>query len=191
MPCLAGRDHAAWNALRGLAHSRVAQNDGGRLAALPESLGRTGPVWSHLLQHHWSAPDACCRWCCGPRRRGRQIQSESHGCWPCGDRRSLLAFRGYRLDVRLSACVSNERKIGTDAAEAGGEMGAPKTKDGMGMGPFVAIWAGLLCIVGIEVFLTYRHFSSIPTMHSKPAQMATKGPIPMPSFVFGAPISPP
>src|SRR5438034_6259336 len=29
--------------------------------------------------------------------------SESHECWPCGDRWSLLAFRGYRLDVRLSA----------------------------------------------------------------------------------------
>ncbi|OLB28511.1 MAG: hypothetical protein DMG42_29840 [Acidobacteria bacterium] len=39
-------------------------------------------------------------------------------------------------------------------------MGALKTKDGMSMGSFVAIWAGLLCIVGIEVFLTYRHFSS-------------------------------
>src|SRR5207244_13152833 len=39
-------------------------------------------------------------------------------------------------------------------------MGALKTKDGMSMGSFVAIWAGLLCIVGIDVFLTYRHFSS-------------------------------
>jgi heme/copper-type cytochrome/quinol oxidase subunit 4 len=28
-----------------------------------------------------------------------------------------------------------------------------------GMGSYVGVWIGLLCIVGVEVFLTYRGFS--------------------------------
>jgi cytochrome c oxidase subunit IV len=28
------------------------------------------------------------------------------------------------------------------------------------MKSYVAIWIGLLCIVGVEIFLTYRHFST-------------------------------
>jgi heme/copper-type cytochrome/quinol oxidase subunit 4 len=30
---------------------------------------------------------------------------------------------------------------------------------GPGMGSYVGVWIGLLCIVGVEVFLTYRGFS--------------------------------
>jgi cytochrome c oxidase subunit IV len=39
-------------------------------------------------------------------------------------------------------------------------MAATETKDAIGMKSYVAIWVGLLCIVGIEVFLTYRHLST-------------------------------
>jgi cytochrome c oxidase subunit IV len=38
-------------------------------------------------------------------------------------------------------------------------MNATET-DGLAMKSFVAIWVGLLCIVGIEIFLTYRHLST-------------------------------
>jgi cytochrome c oxidase subunit IV len=35
-----------------------------------------------------------------------------------------------------------------------------QTNAGPAMKSYVAIWIGLLCIVGVEVFLTYRHFST-------------------------------
>jgi heme/copper-type cytochrome/quinol oxidase subunit 4 len=38
-------------------------------------------------------------------------------------------------------------------------MAGTEAKGGMGMKSYWAIWIGLLCIVGIEVFLTYRHWS--------------------------------
>jgi heme/copper-type cytochrome/quinol oxidase subunit 4 len=34
------------------------------------------------------------------------------------------------------------------------------TKDGPGMKEYIAIWVGLLCIVGIETFLTTMHIST-------------------------------
>jgi cytochrome c oxidase subunit IV len=39
-------------------------------------------------------------------------------------------------------------------------MAAAQTKGAEGMKSYLTIWVGLLCIVGIEVFLTYRHLSS-------------------------------
>jgi cytochrome c oxidase subunit IV len=41
---------------------------------------------------------------------------------------------------------------------AGGDMAGSETNGALGMKSNVAIWIGLLCIVGIEVILTYRHF---------------------------------
>jgi cytochrome c oxidase subunit IV len=39
-------------------------------------------------------------------------------------------------------------------------MAATETKGTLGMKSYAAIYVGLLCIVGIEVFLTYRHLST-------------------------------
>jgi cytochrome c oxidase subunit IV len=39
-------------------------------------------------------------------------------------------------------------------------MAGTQTKGSLGMKSYLAIWVGLLCIVGIEVFLTYRHLST-------------------------------
>ena len=39
-------------------------------------------------------------------------------------------------------------------------MAATQPRNALGMKSYLAIWVGLLCIVGIEVFLTYRHLSS-------------------------------
>ena len=39
-------------------------------------------------------------------------------------------------------------------------MGDTQTNNDPGMKAYVGIWVGLLCIVGVEIFLTYRHFSS-------------------------------
>lgn len=39
-------------------------------------------------------------------------------------------------------------------------MTATETQQGLRMKSYAAIWFGLLCIVGMEVFLTYRHFSA-------------------------------
>jgi heme/copper-type cytochrome/quinol oxidase subunit 4 len=39
-------------------------------------------------------------------------------------------------------------------------MAATETKDALGMKSNVAICVGLLCIVGIEVLMTYRHLST-------------------------------
>jgi cytochrome c oxidase subunit IV len=39
-------------------------------------------------------------------------------------------------------------------------MSAAQTDNALGMKSYIGIWVGLLCIVGVEVFLTYRHFST-------------------------------
>lgn len=39
-------------------------------------------------------------------------------------------------------------------------MAATQTKDALGMKSNVAIYVGLLCIVGMEVVLTYQHLST-------------------------------
>jgi cytochrome c oxidase subunit IV len=36
-------------------------------------------------------------------------------------------------------------------------MTAEQSQQSLGMKSYVGVWAGLLCIVAIEVFLTYRH----------------------------------
>jgi cytochrome c oxidase subunit IV len=39
-------------------------------------------------------------------------------------------------------------------------MAATETKGALGMKSYAAIYVGLLCIVAIEVFVTYRHLST-------------------------------
>jgi cytochrome c oxidase subunit IV len=64
------------------------------------------------------------------------------------------------LDVRFSAAVPDERgALNPDSAGNGRNNGVDE-KENATLKPYVGIWIGLLVIAGIEVFLTYRGFST-------------------------------
>jgi cytochrome c oxidase subunit 4 len=63
------------------------------------------------------------------------------------------------LDVCVSAGVSDERDALGGAAQTGA-FEVMTTDEKKGIGSYLAVYIGLVCIAGIEVFLTYRGFST-------------------------------
>jgi cytochrome c oxidase subunit IV len=65
------------------------------------------------------------------------------------------------MDVRFSPALSYEREVGGDRIQmTGGDMSTMQATRVPGMKSNAALCAVFMCIVGIEVFVTYRHLSS-------------------------------